>query len=210
MTVIALVVVALPAASTSPDSDAVSSTDDEWPNKIGPTSVSRYEPVGSNTMLNSEVPTSSVCRHAPVRASQILTVRSSEADASCRESCEKTTDQTEPLWPSSVCRHAPVRASQILTVRSSEADASCRESCEKTTDQTEPLWPSSVCRHAPVRASQILTVRSPEADASCRESCEKTTDVTQPLWPSSVCRHAPVRASQILTVSIARSRRELP
>src|SRR5208282_5042195 len=156
--------------------EKVCNTDDDWRNVIGPTSVSRYESLGSNAIWDNEEPISTICRHSPVAASQILTVRSSEADASCRELCEKTTDLTEPLWPSSVCRHSPVAASQILTVQSSEADASCRESCEKTTDVTQLLWPSSVCRHSPEAASQILTVQSPEADASCRELCEKTAD----------------------------------
>ena len=99
--------------------------------------MSRYDPVGSNVILYSEAPISSVCRHTPVAASQILTVRSSEADATCRESCEKATELTQSLWPSSVCRHTPVAASQILTVRSSEADATCRESCEKATELTQ-------------------------------------------------------------------------
>ena len=39
-------------------------------------------------------------------AFQILTVMSSDADASRVESGEKATEQTEPLWPSSVCRQA--------------------------------------------------------------------------------------------------------
>src|SRR5271154_5728288 len=147
LVMIELVMIVLAALSTSPDSDAVSSTNNDWLNTTGPISVSRYMPVGSNAMFDSEVPITNVCRHSPVVASQILTVRSDEADASCRESCEKTTDLTPSLWPSSVCRHSPVVASQILTVRSSEADASCRESCEKATDLTPPLWPSSVCRH---------------------------------------------------------------
>jgi hypothetical protein len=122
------------AASALPDFDAVFNVDDNWPNITGPTSVNRYESVGSNVILNSAMPIPSVCRHSPVPVSQILTVRSCEADASRRESCEKATDLTRWPWPSSVCRHSPVPASQILTVPSSEADASRRESCEKTTD----------------------------------------------------------------------------
>ena len=46
-------------------------------------------------------------QHTPVAASQILTVRSSEADATCRESCEKATELTQLLWPSSVCSTRP-------------------------------------------------------------------------------------------------------
>ena len=79
-------------------------------------------------MLKSALPTSTVCRHAPLRASQILTVPSPDADASRVESCEKATEWTGLLWPSSVCRHAPLRASQILTVWSPDADASRVES----------------------------------------------------------------------------------
>ena len=74
------------------------------------------------------LPTLSVCRHAPLLASQILTVVSHDADASLVESCEKATDMTSLLWPSSVCRHAPLLASQILTVLSHEAEASRVES----------------------------------------------------------------------------------
>src|SRR5271154_6384774 len=83
----------------------------------------------------------------PVLASQILTVRSHEADASRLESGENTTEMTELLWPSSICVHLPVSASPILTVRYPEADASRLESGEKTTDLTLWLWPSSVCKH---------------------------------------------------------------
>src|SRR5271163_4260168 len=99
-------------------------------------------------MLKSALPISSVCRHSPLLASQILTVLSSDAYASRAESCEKATDQIPLLWPSSVCRHSPLLASQILTVLSSDADASRAESCEKATDETRLLWPSSVCRQA--------------------------------------------------------------
>src|SRR5450432_186043 len=99
-------------------------------------------------MLKSALPISSVCRHLPLLASQILTVLSPDADASRAESCEKATDQTQSLWPSSVCRHSPLLASQTLTVVSSDADASRAESCEKATDLTPWLWPSSVCRQA--------------------------------------------------------------
>src|SRR2546423_8307679 len=99
-------------------------------------------------MLKSALPIRSVSRHSPLLASQILTVSSSDPDASRAESCEKATELTAPLWPSSVCRHSPLLASQILTVLSYDADASRAESCEKETDQTAPLWPSSVCRQA--------------------------------------------------------------
>ena len=86
------------------------------------------------TELTQSLWPSSVCRHAPLLASQILTVLSSDADASRAESWEKATDLTQSLWPSSVCRHSPLLASQILTVRSSDADASRAESCEKATE----------------------------------------------------------------------------
>src|SRR5256885_1038711 len=100
------------------------------------------------TTLTLPISLSSFCRHLPLRASQILTVLSIDADASRVESCEKATDLTQPLWPSSVCRHLPLRASQILTVLSFDADASRVESCEKATELTQRLWPSSVCRQA--------------------------------------------------------------
>ena len=57
-------------------------------------------------MFKSVLPILSVCRHLPLLASQILTVRSCDADASRAESGEKATDQTQSLWPSSVCRQA--------------------------------------------------------------------------------------------------------
>jgi hypothetical protein len=71
---------------------------------------------------------SSVCRHAPLLASQILTVLSQDADASRVKSCEKATELTELLWPSSVCRHAlhpSLRAGLILIASGS----SCWNSC---------------------------------------------------------------------------------
>src|SRR5256714_2023709 len=98
-------------------------------------------------MFESTLPIPSVCRQLPLLASQILTVLSSDADASHAESCEKVTEQTRPLWPSSVCRHSPLLASQILTVLSADADASRAESREKATDLIQSLWPSSACRH---------------------------------------------------------------
>ena len=81
--------------------------------------------------------------HAPVVASRILTVSSSDADASRVEPCEKTTELTPSVLPSSVAMHAPVVASQILTVPSFDADASRAESCEKTTEWTLSVWPLS-------------------------------------------------------------------
>jgi hypothetical protein len=81
----------------------------------------------------------SVCRHLPLLTSQILTVLSSNPDASRAESGEKTTELTQWLWPSSVCRHLPLLTSQILTVLSSDPDASRAESGEKATDLTERL-----------------------------------------------------------------------
>src|SRR5437764_755375 len=99
-------------------------------------------------MLKSTLPVLSVWRHSPLLTSQILTVLSSDADASRVESCEKATDRTESLWPSSVWRHSPLLTSQILLVLSTDADASRVESWEKATDKTVLLWPSSVWRHA--------------------------------------------------------------
>jgi hypothetical protein len=116
------------------------------------------------------LPTLSVCRHAPLLASQILTVLSLDADASLVESCEKATELTKSLWSSSVCRHAPLLASQILTVLSLDADASLVESCEKATELTLSLWPSSVCRHAlhpSLRVGLILI----SSGSSCWNSC---------------------------------------
>jgi hypothetical protein len=43
------------------------------------------------------MPTWSVCRHAPLLASQILTVLSRDADASLAELCEKATELTQLL-----------------------------------------------------------------------------------------------------------------
>jgi hypothetical protein len=95
--------------------------------------------VVSNDILISALPILSVCRHWPLLGSQILTVLSSDPDASRAESGEKATDLTEPLWPSSVCRHLPLLASQILTVLSPDPDASRAESGEKATELTQLL-----------------------------------------------------------------------
>src|SRR5256714_575124 len=99
-------------------------------------------------MLRSALPITSFCRQSLLLASQILTVWSSDADASRAESCEKATELTAWLWPSSVCRQAPLLASQILTLPSYDADASRAGSCEKATELTQSLWPSNVCRQA--------------------------------------------------------------
>ncbi|KAF2468002.1 uncharacterized protein BDR25DRAFT_358259 [Lindgomyces ingoldianus] len=53
-------------------------------------------------MLNSVLLILSVCRHSPSIASQILIVRSSDADASHMDRREKSTDRTGPLWPLSI------------------------------------------------------------------------------------------------------------
>jgi hypothetical protein len=59
--------------------------------------VRRRELLRSNDKRKRPLPTSSVCTHAPLLASQILTVLSSDADASRVESCEKATELTQPL-----------------------------------------------------------------------------------------------------------------
>src|SRR5271156_6574135 len=87
--------------------------------------------------LSIECP-ASVCRSAPVLASQSLTVPSCEADATSCPSGEKATALTEPEWPASVHRSAPVLAFQSLAVRSSETDATSCPSGEKATALTEP------------------------------------------------------------------------
>ena len=115
--------------------------------------------------------------HWPVAGSQILTVLSSDTEASwvaneasrvANEasrvaSCDQATDLTGSLWPSSVDTHWPVAGSQILTVLSSDAEASRVASCDQATDPTELLWPSSVDTHWLVAGSQILTVLSSDA-----------------------------------------------
>src|SRR5438045_6800473 len=50
----------------------------------------------------------SVCRHSPLFISQILTVQSFNADASCIELGKKVTELIESLWTLSVCRHSPL------------------------------------------------------------------------------------------------------
>src|SRR3569833_1255456 len=72
----------------------------------------------------------------PIIVSQSLTVSSCGADAICRPSPEKATDQTALLCPSSVVIHALDLASHSLTVLSLDADASCLPSGEKATAQT--------------------------------------------------------------------------
>ena len=83
----------------------------------------------------------------PVAGSQILTVLSSDADASRLASCDQATDLTESLWPSSVDMHWPVAGSQILTVLSSDADASRLASCDQATDLTA-IAMALECRYA--------------------------------------------------------------
>lgn len=63
---------------------------------IVPISVRRYEPVVSNDIWESALPIPSVWRQAPLPASQILTVSSSDADASRVKSWEKATELTQP------------------------------------------------------------------------------------------------------------------
>src|SRR2546421_398907 len=60
-------------------------------------------------MLESAFPIASVWRHSPLLASQILTVRSPDADASRAESPVKATELTGPLWPFSIWRLATAR-----------------------------------------------------------------------------------------------------
>src|SRR5437660_1479780 len=68
--------------------------------------ANRAESFETATLLTCALWLSSVCRHSPLLASQILTVLSPDADANRAESCEKATELTSPLWPSSVCRQA--------------------------------------------------------------------------------------------------------
>src|SRR5436190_2090660 len=86
-----------------------------------------------NDIAVREAPISSTCCGTPVSASQICTVRSYDADTSCRPSGENVTDPTKPVWPSSVFCSTPVSASQIRMVRSLDED-SCRPSGENVTD----------------------------------------------------------------------------
>ena len=139
-----------------------------------PRSVRRYRLSSENAKVETEQ-FSSVCKVAPVAASQSRTVSSLEADATSAPSGEKATALMEPVWPWSVCVAAPVAASQNRTVQSIEADATSVPSGEKVTALAEPVWPWSVCVAAPVPASQSRTVRSHEADAISVPSGEKAT-----------------------------------
>src|SRR5271155_5878844 len=104
----------------------------------------RCRPQLEKEMASSIEWPASVCRSAPVLASQSLTVPSAEADATSCPSGEKATALTEREWPVSVCRSAPVLASQSLTVSSSEADATSCPSGEKATAFTEYELAASV------------------------------------------------------------------
>src|SRR5262249_59316489 len=76
-----------------------------------PTSPPSISPLS----LHDALPISSrVATHAPVAGSQILTVLSSDADASRCPSGAQATELTQLLWPSRVATHAPVAGSQIL------------------------------------------------------------------------------------------------
>lgn len=87
---------------------------------------------------------------APVAASQSLTVRSWDADATSLPSSEGATARTTSEWPSSVLRAVPVAASLGLIVWSYNADASSLLSSENSTAATAPEWPSSALRAARV------------------------------------------------------------
>ena len=71
-----------------------------------PVSVIKIEFVISNDKFLAPICPSSVCCSVPVAASQILIVRSRDADASSFESAEKATERTQSLCPSSVWRTA--------------------------------------------------------------------------------------------------------
>src|SRR5436309_2920603 len=97
----------------------------------------------SNEMRRSALPTSSVCRHSPLLASQSVTILTKDTDASRAESWKKTSVSTSSVRSLSVDRHSPLLASQTLTVLSHDADASRAESWEKATELTHSLWPLS-------------------------------------------------------------------
>jgi hypothetical protein len=69
--------------------------------------ASRVESCEKATELTPLLWSSSVCRHLPLLASQILTVLSFDADVSHVELCEKATELTYSLWPSSRVRRPP-------------------------------------------------------------------------------------------------------
>jgi hypothetical protein len=71
-----------------------------------PISVVRLHPSGMES-VEREAPISSVIYSAPVSASQMRTVLSSEPEASRLPSPENATDQTQDVWPSSVVCSAP-------------------------------------------------------------------------------------------------------
>jgi hypothetical protein len=62
--------------------------------------------------------------HRPVAKSQILSVLSSDAKATCIISDDHAIELISSRWPSSIDIHWLVVGSQILTVLSFEADAS--------------------------------------------------------------------------------------
>ena len=64
-------------------------------------------------MLKSALLITSVYRHSPLLAFQILTVLSPDADASRAESWEKATELILSLWPLIVCRHLPLLATLV-------------------------------------------------------------------------------------------------
>src|SRR5207248_7963873 len=90
----------------------------------------------------------SVCRAAPVAASQSRTVLSSghnhdpEPDATVWPSGEKATALTDDVWPSSVCRAAPVAASQSRTVLSSDHNHNPEPDGTNLPSGTDATWPT--------------------------------------------------------------------
>jgi hypothetical protein len=65
--------------------------------------VVKYEPSPEKVTAVTDVFTSNTCGTAPVAASQIRTVLSNDADASCKPSLENATDITKLEWPCSTC-----------------------------------------------------------------------------------------------------------
>ena len=73
-----------------------------------------------------------VCNSSPLVTSNSLTVLSSDADASCLPSEEKTASRMSPEWPLSVCDDTP-ESCPIAKPCYDPHDASCLSSGDNTT-----------------------------------------------------------------------------
>src|SRR5207237_2981879 len=94
------------------------------------------------------------------------TVRSRQADASCRPSPLNATHKTAPLCSSGEPTPSPVSTSQIRTVPSALAEATCLPLGLTATQRITQLWPEILRIGLSFPRSQIRTIPSQPPDTS--------------------------------------------